>query len=376
MTEVAMNAPAEEAGVIVTADAPVDVAANDELGAIFDKYERDNGAGRDDKGRFASDRAKEAVQAEGVAQEPVVAEVAQEGATAEEQAAAQAAQPISIPPTMASSGLDEVWSALPPEAQEAIAAQQMKLHKTLSDHGRFVSAYRPVAEVFGEFKEYFGGDRGNYKPDEAVKFLFGLQRSMDDKPMETLLEIADTYNLLPELQKRFGTAAAGEGQQEQASEASLVGSLRSEIESLKGEIRRISDPSSVDERINARLSEDRVMTEATSVISRVATKEAMPLYNDVEPELPHFITRAWNKLGESADKADVLKLAYDMAVNADPDLRKKAAALTSAAQTERKVVADARKANATNIRSTSSGSPREMTEDEALDAIWDKHKRA
>lgn len=363
----ALNAPAD-AGVIVTADTPAQVSENDALGAVWDKLERDNGAGRDTStGRFASASGEAASGQETQTQEPL------EGGEGGGLEAAETSTPaVKVPLPANWTGLDDHWSKIPPEAQEAIAANQTKLHKTLSDQGRFIAAYKPVSDVFGEFKEYFGGERGNYKPDEAVRYLFGLQRSMDSDPVGTILEIADSYNLRAELAKVFGGAATGEDGQQQQTDNTQA--LLAKIGELEKEIRRINDPRQIDERITTKLNEDRTISAVNDVISR--TSKDMPLYGEVEEQLPDFIKMSWRKLGDTASQEAVLKHAYDMAVNADPDLRKKAAALASAAQTDPKLVENARKANATNIRSTSTGKPRELTEDEALGAIFDKHKRA
>lgn len=369
MTDGITAAPADEAGVIVTADTATQVSDNDALGAVYDRLERDNGAGRSTDGRFASNSPQDGDtgQTDGT-NDPL------EGGTGEEATGAETpplATGVPLPATL--TGLDEDWSKLPPETQERIAANQQKLHKTLSEQGRFVAAYRPVGEVFNEFKEYFGGEMGNHKPDEAVRYLFGLQRSMDEKPMETLLQIADTYELRPILQQMFGGQAAdGDGTAPTPTDNNQA--LLAEISELKRTISGLADPSKIDQRITAKFDEEKMISEGNEIFRR--TSKDMPLYSDVEAELLHFIPKGWAKLGDTASPDAVLKLAYDMAVNADPDLRKKAAALASAAQSDPKAVENARKANATNIRSTSTGKARELTEEEELANIWDKHKRA
>lgn len=361
----AFNAPVTDAGVIVTADTPAQVSDNDALGAVWDKMERDNGAERDaTTGRFSSASGEAPSGQDTQATEPL------EGGEGGEPETVETSTPaVKVPLPANWTGLDDHWSKIPPEAQEAIAANQTKLHKTLSDQGRVIAAYKPISDVFGEFKEYFDGTRGAYKGDEAVRYLFGLQRGMDQDPVNTLLEIADAYELRGELQKMFGAPGEGGAPQTDNTQALLA-----EIGQLKKTLAGLADPSKIDERITTRLNEDRATTAVNDVISR--TSKDMPLYGDVEEQLPDFIKMSWRKLGETASHEAVLKHAYDMAVNADPDLRKKAAALQTAAQTDPKLVENARKANATNIRSTSTGKPRELTEDEALGAIFDKHKRA
>jgi phosphoserine phosphatase len=121
------------------------------------------------------------------------------------------------------------------------------------------------------------------------------------------------------------------------------------------------------------LDQDRRNGEIETVVDRVS--KDMPLYDQIpEPDLVSFIHMAKQKLGGSASHEAVLKRAYDMAVNADPDLRAKAAALQGAATDDAERVAAAKRANATNLRSTSSGKARELTQEEELGAIYDKHK--
>jgi hypothetical protein len=64
-----------------------------------------------------------------------------------------------------------------------------------------------------------------------------------------------------------------------------------------------------------------------------------------------------------------------MAINADPDLRTKAAALKAAAANDPGRVAAAKRANETNIRSTSTDKGRKLSEEEELGLAWDKAQR-
>lgn len=369
----AISAPAEEAGVIVTAETNTELSENDALGAVWDKYERDNGAARGSDGKFAASSGAQADAGDDVASQDNGGPL--EGGEGGENEDAGSPPPASSVPLPANwTGLDDHWAKIPPESQEVIAASQKKIHQTLSDQGRYIAAFRPVGDVFSEFKEYFGGDRGNYKPEDAVRTLFTIQRDMDDDPIATLLKIADTYEVRDKLAEAFGAQATAGGEHATAQQPDQTRALLAEINELKRTISGLSDPSKIDQRISQKIDEERTLASVSDLISR--TSKDMPLYDDVESELPEYITKAWAKLGESASQDAVLKYAYDMAVHADPDLRKKAAALTSAAQTDPKLLENARKANATNIRSTSTGKAREMTEEELLGAIFDKHKRA
>lgn len=370
-----------EADAAATFDAPLNTNTDTSsdmdaaMGAVWDKFERDNGAGRDDSGRFASDRADSADQgadAGADGKEPLEGGGGEEGADA---VSSTPADVVPLPPSLR--GLDDVWKEIPAHLQKPLAEHQAKLHKTLSEQGQQLSTFKPIGDTIQEFKEYFGGERGSYQPAEAIKELFTIQRNMDANPLGTLLDIAKRYELLPHLAKVFSPATEGTEGGSAAPANTENAALLAEVSELKRTIADMAskaDPSKMDERISQKLMEDRQLTGARDAINR--TSKDMPLFAEVpEDDMVHFINRAWRKLGDTATQDAVLKSAYDMAVNADPDLRARAAALKSAAANDPLKVAEAKRANATNLRSTSTGKPRERTEDEALGDVWDKHKK-
>lgn len=337
----------------VTVEAPItQVSEDDALAAVWDKVERDNGASRDEAGKFTSDATK-----------PL------EGGEGEEQKAdAEISTPVTTDVPLPSNwnGKDELWAKVPADIREPLRAMQEELHQRQSTMGRELAAYKPLGDVIGKYKDYFGGDRGNYKPHEAVDYMFNLQKQMDDRPLDTLLEIADRYELRPKLAEAFG------GQTVQTAPETTT--LLREIGELKNTIRQLADPSRVDERITQRFNEDRDVKDFDTLMSRVSTD--IPLVNQVsEEDLAFNINKSWRKLGETADRETVLRLAVDMAINADPDLRNKAAALKSTAANDSKRVADAKRANETNIRSTSTGGGAKLTEEQELAAAYDKAQR-
>ncbi len=347
------------------AAAPVgNVDVDADLGAVWDRIERDNGAAREN-GKFVSTKTIEHDPAEAKAgTEPL------EGGEGEAAAAAETSTPDAVEVPLPSSwrGKDELWAKIPADLKEPLRAHQEELHKTLSQQGQALSAYRPIGDVIQKYGDYFDGRTASYKPAEAVDYLFNLQRQMDSKPIETLLQIADTYELRPKLAEMFG------GQGGEQSDNSQV--LLAEINQLKTIIREMGDPSKIDARITSKLKEDREYSQVEDEISRVATKDAMPLYSDIpEQDMVYFIQKSWAKLGDTASREAVLKSAYDMAINADPDLRAKAAAMKVAAAGDPERVAAAKRANSTNIRSTSTGKGRELTEDELLGQAYDKTQR-
>jgi hypothetical protein len=352
----------EDSAVIDQAAAtPVGTQGSDDaaLEAIWDRVERDNGAAREN-GKFASPNK----QPDAVAPE---ANVPLEGGEGEEADTGETSTPpVEVPLPSSWRGKDELWAKIPADLKEPLRAHQEELHKTLSQQGQALSAYKPIGDVIQKYGDYFDGRTAAYKPAEAVEYLFNLQRQMDSNSLETLLLIADTYELRPKLAEMFG------GQGGEQTDNSQV--LLAKISQLESTLREMGDPSKIDARITSKLKEDREFSQVEEEISRVS--KDMPLYAEIpEQDMVYFINKSWEKLGNTASKEAVLKSAYDMAINADPDLRAKAAAAKAAASGDPERVAAAKRANSTNIRSTSTGKTRELTDDELLGQVWDKNQR-
>jgi hypothetical protein len=129
-------------------------------------------------------------------------------------------------------------------------------------------------------------------------------------------------------------------------------------------------PADVEKIIKGALTEDATVRAAAEELSRLSKDK--PLYSEIaEDDMVHSIHKARTRLGDAASKEAVFDLAYDIAVNADPDLRAKAAAAKKAAATDPKRTADARRANAVNVTSNATGQTRQLTEDEQLARAYD-----
>lgn len=372
-------APADNGAAVIESAQNAEAALDAEMAAVWDKHERDNGAARGEGGRFASPSASEDATTEaadaGDGNEPL--EGGEGEAAAEDETSTQSTD-VPLPSNWQSSEMKEAWAKVPADLKPIIAAHDLKLRQTLSQQGQQISQLKPLGDVIAQYSEYFGGERGNHKPEQAVNYLFSLQRSMDDKPFETIMEIADRYGLIPVI-KRYFTDPEIAAQIEAAATPDKVadkniGALQAEISQLKRTITELNDPTRNAGQIKQVLEEDKLLSRTNDVITN--SRKDMPLFDKIaEPDLVHFINRAWETLGETATQEAVLKRAYDQAVNADPDLRKQAAALKTAATADPKRVADARRATEANITSTSTGKHREPTDEELLGAVFDKHKK-
>ena len=330
-----------------------------ELSAVWDKIERDNGASRGEDGKFTSANA--------TAEPPEPLEGGEgEGAEVAVEPSTPAVADVPLPSNW--NGKEELWQKIPADLREPLRAMQEELHQKTTQLGRELSQWKPVGEVIQKYGDYFGGARGNYKPTEAIDYLFSLQRQMDDNPKETLLQIADTYELRPYLAQLFG------GQQGEGGSSVLLARIDQLENLLKQANGQKFDPSIIDQRLEQKLTERQTMSEVEQAMSRV--EDAMPLIKQVDQETLIFFTdKARAKLGETASYEAVYKLAGEMAINADPDLRAKVAAPVAAAQDPAKVAA-AKRANSANLRSTSPDKGRVLSEEEELAQVWEKAQRA
>lgn len=369
----ANNAP--PAGALAEAansNAAATVTDDAALEAIWNKHERDNGAERD-QGKFASpDPAKKsAVEA---------AELTAAGGDGGEGQAGDSLTPgaeqVPLPANWqgikggVAENVKQAWEKAPADLRKFVADREQELQQRLSDHGRQASAYKPIQDVIERNGRYFdpntgkkGADGRVITPAQAIDYLFNVQQSMDQAPVETVMNIIDRYGIRDKVAAVFGqTVQQGENE------------LRQEIAGLKQMLASVHNSANIDDRINQRLQERDATTAANEELSRLSADK--PLYSEIpEKRMVAFINDAWDRLGATASKEAVFNLAYDMAVNADPDLRAKAAAAKPAAPKDTGKVDAAKRANSVNIPSTASGKARVLTEDEELAAVYDKNHK-
>ena len=291
---------------------------------------------------------------EGAEQEPATEE-AQEGEEPAEEGAETEEQPQSAAPVPSAwQHRKELWEQMPEDAREFISQREDELQRRQSDLGRQASEYKPVKQVLEHFRGLYDGQ---LTPDQAVGQLFAAQAGLTDPNtrLQTLMQIVESYGAADQLRAVLTGEAEMPKTHQQPQQPGLT------PEQIRGLLKQ-------------ELAADRASREMSELVSRLSADK--PLYNDIpETEMVYFIDKAWNRLGNTASQDAVFNMAYDMAVNADPDLRAKAAALTQVKAATRKPVSteEAKRANSVNVTSTSSGKAQKPDLDKALDAVWEKH---
>lgn len=349
-----------EPAVIQTDTAPVSEDAA--MDAVWDRLVTSNGAEREN-GRFVSPDPEKRAAAEAAKATPL------EGGEGEVPADTSTVT-ADVPLPANWNGLDEVWAKVPADARAAIAEHQQQQHAKLSDMGRKVATYEPLQAAASEFAEYFNGNlRGSdgkpIAPADGIRYLANIQRMMDKAPEDTILSIIDTYGVRDKLAARLG-AKVGDGA---APASDPNAALLDKIDRLEKHILANGlDPSKVEQIVDRREQKRQHEEEVIRLTS------AKPLFSKIpDARMVFFINEAWEKLGDTATKAAVLDHAYNAAIEADPALRAQSQAAKKAADDTAAKAEAAKRGTSVNLKSTGTGAPRTVSEDDAMEEVWRKH---
>ena len=324
----------EEVAAPVAVETPSEPVAVDEdaaMDAIYDKMADD-----------------------GVEEEPApVVEKPEEPA---EPALAQITTPPDLP-----AGIKEKWAEIPESAREAVLSSHRDLSRKLADQGRVVQASKPVFDVLVKAAQEIPSIQG-MTPAQIADDVFAMakiQGQLNTDPVRTILGIAKQYGALGALQQAFT------GQAVQPPETTA---MVQEIRRLQAQLQQFADPTAIDQRVNQTLT----TRDTERMVGEYASKREH--WADVEPMIPTMIPLAKQRLGNGASAQDVLDAAYDMAVHANPDLRpKQTEAAPAPAVADPARLQAALKAKSVNVTSLPAKA-KPATEDEAMDAVWEKHR--
>jgi hypothetical protein len=340
------------------------VSDDDVLGAAFDKIMVTNGADRGAGGKFVSSSPSGVGDEGNAGAGDAGADAAGDAAPTASTAASSTPAPAHLP-----QNIKAIWGKLDAadrgELGRFVASQDAKFgeiggqfREVKPFHDEFVNAMRAYPEWKG------------VAPAELAKGavrLAAIQADMDRGPesaVKTLLEIANTYKVMPLLAQVFG----GDGKQLPA------GQNNSTVAALEAKIARLEAQVGNPESIRMEISKTMAEKDATAAFSAFAeNKEHLEA---VLESLPTYVDMVLEKSkGQQRPHADVLADAYDMAINANPEIRAKvraAEAQATAAKPDPKRTDDARKAASINVKPNAIGKPAEMTEDQAFAAAYER----
>jgi hypothetical protein len=296
------------------------------------------------------------------AEEPVEAQSEPEKAVEAPAEVEAAPEPVDAP-TDVPVALRKHWTTLPEEAREAVLASQREMSRKLSDMGRQVQGISPIRDVLVQAVKD-NPVLANMRPEEVAQDVMQLAKISADfraKPLETFLSLAKQHNMTDALRQALG------GQVQSAQETA---SLQNEIRALKDQLARAADPEFIRQQVSAVTTQERVLSE----VQAFAAKQEH--WAEVEPLLPQFIPAIRQAMPGASEK-DVLERAYETTLQLlRPDLKAPAKAADEAApKPDPERTQAAIQAKSVNVPARTSGKPRELTEEEAYSAVYDRAAR-
>jgi len=254
------------------------------------------------------------------------------------------------------------WKEIPESAQTAILESQREMARKLADQGRQVQGIAPIRDVLSKAVKDIPSMAG-MQPEQAAEQIFApakLSNDFTSKPVETLLGYIKEHKLTDAMSQALSGQEAGTPQ---------TVTLQNEINRLTRGLEQVSNPEYIRSQVSQFTQENTVQSEVQSFSSTADHWAA------VEAHIPDAINFVRGRLGAEASVTDILPAAYDLAVSQYvPDAKAKQEVATNEAATtadpERSKAA--LQAKSVNVKSRSSGKARTLSEDEMLDAVYDK----
>jgi hypothetical protein len=258
------------------------------------------------------------------------------------------------PPKELPSAIRDEWAGMTETARDAVTAFYREQNNKLADQGRKIQAIDPIYQSVIQARENIPGfdKKTPAQIGQDVMQLAQFQANFSKDPINQALTFLQNTGLTDAVRSALGGADQSTAQ------------LHAEIAGLRKELSQRNDPSSQYEMY--RQFSQQEQTEQ----SIVQFAQEAEHWAEVEPILPRFVEAAQAALGEGASNSDVLKLSYDMAVQAKGLPAKVKDAAPASPQPDPAKAEQVEKATSVNLTSQPTGNPRTLSEDEEMDAVW------
>lgn len=259
--------------------------------------------------------------------------------------------------------LQKAWKTIPKDTRDALAASQRGMSQKLAEQGRMMTGIAPIRDVLVQAVREMP-NFANMRPEQVAAEVFALakiSRQFNESPVETLMGLIQKHNIGPQIAQALG-------QTPQPADAQAV---QQKLARLEQQLQQAADPERVQQTVENVLTQRSVLDEVTKFAQEAE------YWGVLEPHLPAFVQAAREELGDGASAKDVLNRAYDTALSKlMPAAKANAqAAVTSQPVPDPKKAEAVLKAKSVNVTSRTTGDARVRTEDELLDAAWERAHR-
>lgn len=207
------------------------------------------------------------------------------------------AKPAIEAPQSLPDDVKKAWATLPPEVQAGIARRESEAHEKITADGQRIKALASFEEALAPFQARL--QQVQAPPHEYVRRLAAADQMLASDPLRGIQEVARLYGI--------DLRQAVTGQPDPSS------ALHSEIQSLKTELSQIKQ---ADEQARLRAANQQIEQ----------FKKDRPYFDEAVDMMDKFIR---------SGAAKGLEDAYDMAINAHPEIRAKRDAQAKAEATQK-----------------------------------------
>lgn len=248
----------------------------------------------------------------------------------------------------------EKWDSLPEDARDAIAGSYKELTDKLAQQGRAVKTAAPIIDRLEAVRREVPGVE-HMSDEQLASGVYELAKTeamISKDPLRGVLQIAGRFGVLDDLRGAFLAEAQKDGKG--------GGDAYAEIARLRQELAAAMDPSRYRDQFMSMVDE----RDTSALVSQFASKAEH--WEAVEDAIPMYIQHLKAKMPDALP-TDLLQRAYDMATRAE--------GLTTPAPAAAAPKADpraekAKKAASLSVKTTSSGRPKQVSEDEAMRAAY------
>ncbi len=327
----------------------------DTMNAVYDKIHPEGRVDRAETGKFESKVKPEALpEAVDEATEAITKSITSDKTL--DTPPVEAAKPSIPRPVSLSSDVDQLWSELPPAAQELWAKRESDANKKITELSTTVKAIDPIRQHLEPLQR--AAAQKGLTADVALQRPIAAEEALTRDPAGAIKWLADSYGLSL---SQFAQPPLDGSSPEHAQ----INALVQEINGLKRQLGETSN------RITSREQQEFQAREQTLAETVTKFSDGKDYWPEVENEILAQIhaIRMVDPARVQADPVAVLKEAHDRAVKLTPAVSEKLQAAAKAeaetkAKAEAKTKADQAKRHASlNVKSNTGTSPKSNGKD-------------
>jgi hypothetical protein len=285
---------------------------------------------------------------------PSEAAPAQENTDQPLKEASEPAAPAIEAPNSWSAEEKGLWAKVPPEAQTIVARREAEAHRTISQQGQQIAAFRPVSEVLERHQASF--QRNGVHPAQGIQYLLAASDALDENPVAAIQGLA----------RHYGVDLAKLATGEPVDSDPRIAQLESHVRALTG-------------HLTAREQSEQEAQKRTlvQVIENFAQSKERPHYAELEADILTLIPGIRDANPGLAPER-ILAEAYEKAQWANPTVRQRILADQQKADEEKRKakeaekVKEAKKHQALNQRPGHGSSPVKGSIEDSIREVADR----